>query len=85
MGVARKSQAGAFNATAHTQQVLRERTESAAVTVLVIQASSRPIIDAQRALVSAMRGQDNVQGVGTPKMPGEPKRVQPSKDTDRKK
>jgi len=30
-------------------------------------------------------GQNNAQGVGIPKMPGEPKRVQPSKDTDRKK
>jgi hypothetical protein len=30
-------------------------------------------------------GQHSAQRFGTPKMPGEPKRVQPSKDTDLKK
>jgi hypothetical protein len=30
-------------------------------------------------------GEHGLEQVGTPKMPGEPKRVQPSKDTDRKR
>jgi hypothetical protein len=86
MGVARKSQAGAFNAPADAQESLRQSTAEVVGTVLVMQANSRPITCGTAPPTGLpFAGQHTAQAAGTSKMPGEPKRVQPSKDTDRKK